>query len=555
MRPETNSPSRVAATKAQAPSQLDVLLAFACGLALFAAYQANGDFLPGDDATGNIVTAAHFLEGRGPTFTPANEPYMFFWDLLDSNGSRRVLVSDWQKTLIDGVPAQDMRAQGRLKLRGPDYYLVPSKGSNSASPTYVSIFGPGAAVSSLPVFLASRCIWGDKLLHDPKLLWYTGKTAASIFVAASGALVFLIARRFLSRGPAILIGLSYGLGTCVWSTSSQTLWQHGPNEFFLALGTYFLARLHQGITSRPLRMALAAGCGLSYACAGACRPTSFVVVICVAVYLLASQRHSLLAYLIGSLAPIVAIASYNDRFLGSPWAFGQISAASSIALEKTGASGVWQTPLWMGLAGHLVSPSRGLFIFSPILAFSLIGIYRIWRESRWSFLRPLTIAVGIVLVIESKHFDWWSGWAYGYRHVVDTCVLLAIFLIPAVRWFMPRKWLAVYFVLLAWSIAVQVIGAFAYDVVGWNFRWLGTRVLMPGRATSVIVTDPVELQHVLERGAGSLGQIQGDIDLPQYRYRLWAVRDNEIGYYLKHFWASREIKHALMREAKGGSRE
>jgi len=550
---ENDSRSGAAAVKGQSLSHFDLLIALVCGLLLLAAYQANGDFLPGDDATGNIITAAHFVEGRGPAFTPAGEPYMFFWDLLDSGGSRRVLINDW-KTLIDGVPAQELRAQGSLKLRGPDYYLVPCKGSSSVAQAYVNIFGPGAAVSSLPVFLAARCIWGDRLLHDPMLLWYTGKTAASLFVAASGALIYMIGRHFLSRGAAILIALSYGLGTCVWSTSSQTLWQHGPNEFFLALGTYFLVRLNQAaLPFSPLRLAFAVGCGFSYACAGACRPTSFVVVMCVAIYLLSARRPSLAAYVIGSLPPIIAIAFYNAYYLGSPWAFGQMAAASSIALEKTGASGVWQTPLFAGLAGHLLSPSRGLFIFSPILLFSLIGTYLAWREPRWSFLRPLTIAVGVVLVIESKHFDWWSGWAYGYRHIVDTCVFLALFLMPAAGWLMAPKRLVIYLTLLAWSIGVQVIGAFAYDVVGWNYRWLGYRVQMPGRPTPVTVTDSAELHYALGQGASSLGQIQGDIDLPQYRYRLWSVRDNEIGYYLKHFWGSREIKHALMKQAKGGT--
>jgi hypothetical protein len=535
-------------------SRLDALLALVCGLFLLTAYHANRDFLPGDDATGNIMTAAHFLEGRGATFTPAGEPYMFFWDLLDQSGSKRVLISDW-KALIDGVPAEELHTRGNLRLRGPDYYLVPCKRSSSVVPAYVSIFGPGTALFSLPVFLASRWIWGDKLLHDPMLLWYAGKTAASIFVAASGAIIYMIARRFLSRGAAILIALSYGLGTCVWSTSSQTLWQHGPNEFFLALGTYFLVRLDAATLPSspfPFRPALAAGCGLSYACAGACRPTSFIVVICVAVYLLV-RRRSFPAYLLGTLPPVIAIALYNAHYLGSPWAFGQMEAASSIALEKTGASGVWQTPLWVGLAGHLFSPSRGLLIFSPFLLFSVVGIYRAWREPRWSFLRPLSLAVAIVLIIESKHFDWWSGWAYGYRHIVDTCVFLALFLMPAAGWFLTPKWLVLYVSLLVWSIAVQVVGACAYDVVGWNYRWLGYRVLTPGRPAPVTVADSAELQHALAQGASSLGQIQGDIDLPQYRYRLWSVTDNEIGYYLKHFWASREIKHALMKQAKGGT--
>lgn len=53
---------------------------------------------------------------------------------------------------------------------------------------------------------------------------------------------------------------------------------------------------------------------------------------------------------------------------------GQALIGPRIALEKTGSSNVWGTPFLEGLQYLFISPSRGLFIFSPHLCLSVVGI-------------------------------------------------------------------------------------------------------------------------------------------------------------------------------------
>ena len=86
--------------------------------------------------------------------------------------------------------------------------------------------------------------------------------------------------------------------------------------------------------------------------------------------------------------------------------------------------------LWEALAGNLISPSRGLFVFVPSAAFALwlVGYY--WREL--SHRRLAILSLGIIAVhlfVMSRDPNWWGGHCYGPRLSTDLVpwfVLLAV---------------------------------------------------------------------------------------------------------------------------------
>jgi hypothetical protein len=238
-----------------------------------------------------------------------------------------------------------------------------------------------------------------------------------------------------------------------------------------------------------------------------CRPTSGVVVLVMGLWLLMKNRGAVLPYVAGGLPAAAALGIYHWHYFGDPWSFGQTERGQTIALEKTGSPELWQTPLWEGVAGLLISPSRGLFIYSPFLLLGLMGIYRIWREREFAVLRPLTLCAFGLLVVAAKWFDWWGGWTYGYRPIVDAMPLFILFLVPVISWATARAWRAqVFALLLAWSVMVQFIGAFAYDLGSWNN--LGGR----------------------------------NIDQPEHRHRLWSWSESQIEHYLLNFPEARDTR-------------
>ncbi|MFN0151200.1 MAG: hypothetical protein ACKVU1_10910 [bacterium] len=512
-----------------------LLFAFLLGV-----YHANGDFLPGNDAKPNVYLAESVLREGNLAFTPREMPFMFLWTLHTPAGAATTRINAWTDVIGERT-ADDLLAAGQLSVEREHYYLVPSVRPNE----YVGAFGPGAGLCALPVFAAIDLV-SNSTHSSPAQIWYGGKLAASLCVAGSALLVFHTALLMTTVRRALVIALAYGLGTCVWSMSSQQLYQHGPMELFLALGTFFIVR--GGLVSTSRRDF--AFSGLAYATAALCRPTGVLVVAAIAAYLALSNRRALAAFATGALPGAAALCAYNAYFLGSPFAFSQGAAGDALAIAKTGAPGVWQTPLWLGAAGMLASPSRGLFVFSPFLLAAFAGVRAAWRSDRFAALRPLSLATLAVWLVEFKHFDWWSGWSFGYRHIVDTCVLLAPLLVPALDAILRRRALtAIFALLLAWSVGVQFIGAFAYDLWGWNNAIAGYELALPGSGETIVAASRDEANALMRtRGATIVREIRQNIDMPENHHRLWSIADSQIVFYARRFAESRAFKHEFMRQ-------
>ncbi len=383
-------------------------------LILLAAYHLNGGFLYGNDAKPNVYLAPTLLSQGRLSFTPTQHPFMFLWGYRTKEGPVLVQFNSWKDRMVDQpYTARQFFETGLLTLVQSKYYLVPSvRRTAEGEPIFVNTFGPGAGLTALPLYALLHLATGGDLQSHPAALWYGGKVAASLLVAGSAVWVFLTACAFTTVARSALITLAYGLGTGVWSMSSQALWQHGPNEFFLAMGTYFLVRAERGWTS-------AAWCGLAYSAAVACRPTSVIVAGAAGVYLLVrwfmARRKALLPYVLAALPIATALAAYNTYYLGSPWEFGQSRTGHKVAMDKTGSTDLWQTPLAVGAAGLMVSPSRGLLVFSPFMVFALAGLGALWTQRRYAPLWPVAAAMLALLVVAFKWFDWWGGWCYGPR--------------------------------------------------------------------------------------------------------------------------------------------
>ncbi len=506
------------------------------GLLLAAAYGSNGDFLTTSDSLPNMYLPVSLIREGDLTFTPDEMPFMFPWVLQTGNERRRVRVRQWTQE-IDGSSAAELRREGRLRPDEPHYYLSPSRREGE----YVGIYGPGPGLAATPFYAAGMAAWGDLRVQQGKAAWI-GKIAASVFVAASAIFLFLAGRATLSTRAAWVVALAYGLGTCVWSQSSQALWQQTPVLFFLALGVWAFLRKPATRTSLAL-------CGLGLGAAVLCRPTWGILLLAAALWFLKVDRRGLLHFAAGAAGPLLFLAAYAALHLESVLDFGQMDAAAAVALRKTGSMDVWSTPPWLGAAGMLASPSRGLLVFSPFLAFAGWGAWVAWREESYRDLRPLSLALAGLLLLTFRWFDWWGGHSFGYRLIVDTVPLFVALLFPVADRLLARPVARrVFGGLILWSIGVQVLGAFAYDQDGWNARAQGYEVRLPGeKHPSVAPTREAAERLARDKGGEILGEHRLDVDLPEYRGRLWSAADNPIGYYAAHFLESRAVKKARLR--------
>jgi hypothetical protein len=126
--------------------------------------------------------------------------------------------------------------------------------------------------------------------------------------------------------------------------------------------------------------------------------------------------------------------------------------------------------MWGGLAGLLVSPSRGLLIYSPWVIFSLWGGAILWKENSKGWERYLLIGVIAIVVLHARLGTWWAGWSYGPRYLTDLLPFLAFFLLPVLPRIQTSSMLRMALVCAVAAAAwVQAIGASRYvPVGGWD---------------------------------------------------------------------------------------
>jgi hypothetical protein len=274
------------------------------------------------------------------------------------------------------------------------------------------------------------------------------RIAAAIITALSAAVLFLTLCRLTTRRWAIALTLIYGLGTSAWSISSQALWVHGLAQLTLAVLSLIL------IAPAPSSAALVLA-GLVTALSVANRPQTAILAAVVFLFLAVRHRRRVL-YFAGLPALVgVALLAYNY-------------AIFSTALGGYGSFAHFNGSLPAGVAGLLLSPNRGLLVFTPIMAFALWGAVRVWRVAAPPWLRWLSVALLLHVLVYALFKEWWAGYTYGPRYFSDVLPALVLFLVyglvPYCR-MAPMR--AVAAALALYGVAVQAIGVYAADDV-WN---------------------------------------------------------------------------------------
>jgi hypothetical protein len=128
------------------------------------------------------------------------------------------------------------------------------------------------------------------------------------------------------------------------------------------------------------------------------------------------------------------------------------------------------------LAGLLVSPNRGLLVFSPIFLLSFVGLALKAAARRLTRL-DLSLAGCVAahwVAISTTNGNWWGGGSYGPRLFTDVVPYLIYLLIPVVASLSTARGVArgtlagLIGVLACVSIAMHAQGAVNPAAVAWN---------------------------------------------------------------------------------------
>ena len=363
----------------------------------------------------------------------------------------------------DSVPAKYLAC---AIVRGDGFYLdryrpeVMKWWPHPGMPYYASVVD-GHLVSRYPigpVLVALPFTWPQMLVLDRTHPgWETNepewfdtiakRSAAAITTLAALALLALLRALGLGR-EAWLATLAAALGSNLWVTASQSLWQHGP----AALLTLILLPLLLW-PETPSRWRFFAA-GLTAALLVCSRPIDLAFAVTTALWVTIRHPRGLIWFLPPAVAIAAALIGYNRAYLGAAGGYYSTFDAATFG-----------TPWLEGLQGTLLSPSRGLFVFSPwtLIAFAYLpfALFRLRAATLLPWLLACLAAHGLLI---STFSCWWAGLCFGPRYWTEVIPLLAIVLGLALHWAKVRcrPVFAVSVILIAISVGIQFLGAAVY---------------------------------------------------------------------------------------------
>jgi len=409
------------------------------------------------------------VEPHGTTVATSRRTRRWAWLIFaatllvyNSNG-REIQSYDSQPTKF---AARELALHGRLTLDAVVAAAPPLADRAAFQKDRAGHFR--SAYSIVPSVEAAVIAWP---LHAAGLVDLTAPLApsliaaltASLMTAAAVALVFVAVARRAGIGSAALVALGLGLGTNIWPLASRSLWQLETVVFGFALALFAWWRRPGATLPRHVLLGAA---GLALAGGARMETTPAIGVLLIGLVMRLGTRRAAPAFLIvGTTAAALMAAQWQ-------W-FGSVLGAKMI-LQTTGfeAHGVASTissQPWWGALGLLVSPSRGLLIFSPIALIPAVGLPLVWRHRTEEGDRWWTAAAMAQFVCYACYSMWWGGHTYGPRYLVDALVPLTPAATAGMSWVAARRWRQVAAsAAFGWSVVVAATGAFCYPHDRWN---------------------------------------------------------------------------------------
>ncbi len=340
---------------------------------------------------------------------------------------------------------------GMQSRHGAMYSTYPIGGPLLIAPAYL----PLAAIPAV------RRLSTEELFLLARLL---EKLAAAALAAGSVLVMLALLEGVTTPGWAWGLTLVYALATGTWATSSQALWQETFGALPLALALLFLRRGQEH--PRALWW-----CGIAAGAAIAVRPTNGILLpaLVAALWAVRARPRAYARVVIPMATAALLVAAYNVAIFGRPTG-GYPSQLG----------GQWLT----GLAGVLVSPGRGLLVYTPVVAFALLAALPAaapQRRQHRALLVASTAFVALQIALIAKWHMWWGGYCWGPRLLVEL-LPFAVVLIALGAGALERSRLlrASFLVLVGYSCAIQIIGAYCYPMGAWDARPVSVDVA-PGR--------------------------------------------------------------------------
>lgn len=334
-------------------------------------------------------------------------------------------------------------------------------------------------IANIPVDLTSFDFEAYRLLFE--------KLAATMTTSIAVVFFYLTSRLKFTRKIALISTLIYAFATSSWSISSQAMWQHAALNLALIVTVYCFLKADREADKKQIILLILAGffAGLM----PGIRPTA-------ALFTMSAIAYSLLIFRAKSLWFGCGLISIFISIVWNWYNFGNLIGGYS---KIVNAPYILDLEYFIntGLA-LLISPSRGILFFSPIIILAFFGAYKLFKartNKDEKLIGLMTIAAIFTFINYSLFFQWSGGHCYGPRFLTDilpiACYLInyAIVIIFDRQKSFFKPIVLGFFIIL--SIYPQAVGVFG----GIRNSW---------------IVYPVMINH------------------SNYEQRFWDLKDNQI---------------------------
>ena len=298
--------------------------------------------------------------------------------------------------------------------------------------------------------------------------------AAAVVTSAGIGTLALLFRRLVRPRTALLAALVAGTATSSWAVSGTSLWPHSADELYLAMAMLFVSSAQH------------ARAGLAFALAILTRPPIAVAAAISAVWTSWVGRSIRPALVIGAITAcaVLGYLAYSAKFWGGGLQSQYTALAGTNLNGTTVGSGDFVGNLFdvgprafvgfgVNILGTLVSPGRGVLVYSPFLIVLIPGVRSAWRVApAWVRSSAVSGVAYMAVQLKANYFAG-GGNFWGYRYPIASLVLCAPLLVLAWQVYAScsarrRAWFAS---LTVAAIASQALGAMCFGDNFYPSNW------------------------------------------------------------------------------------
>lgn len=295
----------------------------------------------------------------------------------------------------------------------------------------VSAYPIGTALVATPFYLVYSWLFPSILettsFFTPQIYQVAYLTATLLTALTACVMYVLLREKTKHRWLPVAGTLLFIFGTEVISVSSRFLWQHTTALLFISLALLMHHRKQLG------------GLVFFSIAAATCRLPSVVITAPLLIQLywteyMPKQKFLFFsavskklartdyAYFAASVLIVLVLTAYSLTYFGT----------LSLIPPHYGGSR-FTGHIIPALLGLLLSPSRGLFVFSPFFLFSAWYLFRL-RKTYWAH----SLGVVLYLLLNAKWDMWWGGTSHGYRMLIETIPTFILFFVLFTREYWER---------------------------------------------------------------------------------------------------------------------